>query len=121
MAYSTSLADRIREYLYEETNLKITEKKMFSGLAFMVNGKMCINVSHENLMCRYDPAKQEEVAERKGYQPMVMKGKELKGYCYVTEDGFKSTRDFDYWMKLCLDFNSKAKAARKKVKKRVVK
>jgi TfoX/Sxy family transcriptional regulator of competence genes len=118
MAYSTSLAERIREYLAEQTKLKIAEKKMFSGLAFMVNGKMCINVSHENLMCRYDPALQEVVAERKGYEPMIMKGKELKGYCYVTEDGFKSKRDFDYWMKLCLDYNSRAKAARKKAKKR---
>ncbi|MBI3220162.1 MAG: TfoX/Sxy family protein [Bacteroidetes bacterium] len=118
MAYSTSLADRIREYLVEQTKHKITEKRMFSGLAFMVNGKMCVNVSHENLMCRYDPAKQEEVAERNGYQPMVMRGKELTGYCYVTEDGFKSKRDFDYWMKLCLDYNSRAKAAKKKAKKR---
>ena len=53
MAYDTKLADRIREYLAEIPNLKIEEKKMFRGLTFMVNGKMCINVSGENLMCRF--------------------------------------------------------------------
>lgn len=49
MAYDTKLADRIREYLVKDPQRKIEEKKMFSGLAFLVNGKMCINVSGKNL------------------------------------------------------------------------
>lgn len=69
---------------------------MFGGLAFMVNGKMCINVSDENLMCRYDPDLQEEVVEQKGYEPMIMKDIELKGYCYVNPIGFKSKKDFQF-------------------------
>jgi hypothetical protein len=56
MAYDLKLAERIREYLARLPNLKVEEKKMFSGLAFMVNGKMCVNVSGENMMCRVDPA-----------------------------------------------------------------
>ena len=55
MAYDKKLADRIREYLLQFPKLKTEEKKMFRGLAFMINGKMCINVSGENLMCRFDP------------------------------------------------------------------
>ena len=95
------------------SNLKIEEKKMFSGLAFMVNGKMCINVSGDRLMCRYDPALQEEVAEKTGFQPMIMKGKELAGYCYVEPDGFKTKKEFAYWTNLCLDYNARAKASKK--------
>jgi len=113
MAYDTKLADRIREYLVRLPHSKIEEKKMFSGLAFMVNGKMCINVSGENLMCRIDPALQEEIAEKSGFQPMIMKGKQLKGYCYVNPMGFQSKIDFEYWVDLCLEYNERAKASKK--------
>ena len=87
---------------------------MFSGLAFMINGKMCINVSHENLMCRFDPVLQEEVAEKNGFRPMIMKGRQLKGYCYVEPEGYKKMKDFEYWIHLCLSFNTKAKASKKR-------
>jgi TfoX/Sxy family transcriptional regulator of competence genes len=114
MAYSTKLAERIRIYLDSTLKFKIKEKEMFKGLAFLVNGKMCINVSGENLMCRYDPVLDDEVAERTGFQPMIMKGKQLRGYCYVSEDGYRSKTNFEYWLNLCLDFNAKAKASKRK-------
>jgi TfoX/Sxy family transcriptional regulator of competence genes len=114
MAYNTILADRIREYLTKKTSLKIEEKKMFRGLTFMVNGKMCVSVSHNNLMCRFDPVLQDEVAERNGFQPMLMKGREYKGFCYISEIGYQSKKDFEYWLHLCLDFNSRAKASKTK-------
>ena len=47
MAYNTLLASRIRIYLDAIPNIHIEEKKMFGGIAFMVNGKMCVNVSGE--------------------------------------------------------------------------
>jgi len=114
MSYSIQLADRIREYLSSFTELEIEEKEMFSGVVFMVNGKMCVNVSHENLMCRFDPSLQDELAERQGYQAMIMRGKEAKGYCYVTPEGFRSRKDFEFWVNLCLQYNPKAKASKKK-------
>ncbi|MEO7801338.1 MAG: TfoX/Sxy family protein [Ginsengibacter sp.] len=114
MGYSTKLADRIREYLVQFSNLKIEEKTMFSGLAFMINGKMCINVSGENLMCRFDPALQDEIEKKQGFETMIMKGKTLKGYCYVEPPGFKLKKDFEYWIDLCLNYNDKSKSSRKK-------
>jgi TfoX/Sxy family transcriptional regulator of competence genes len=113
MSYDTKLADRIREYLAGFPKLTIEEKKMFSGLAFIVNGKMCINVSHDNIMCRFDPALQEEVAEKNGFLPMIMKGRELRSYCYVSPEGYTKKKDFEYWVNLCLSFNVKAKASKK--------
>ena len=113
MGYDTKLADRIREYLAGIPNLEIEEKKMFRGLTFMVNGKMCVNVSGENLMCRFDPSLLDEVAERNGYQSMIMNGKVYKGYCYISPEGIKANIDFEYFINLCLEFNKTAKASKK--------
>jgi TfoX/Sxy family transcriptional regulator of competence genes len=115
MAYDEKLAARIREALVHLR--KVEEKKMFRGLTFMVNGKMCVCVSGNEMMCRYDPASQEEAAEKKGYRPMIMKGREYKGFGYVSQEAIKNKKDFDYWINLCLEFNKKAKAAPKKKKK----
>lgn len=114
MPYDDTLADRVREYLSEVSKAKIEEKKMFSGLAFLINGKMCINISGEKLMCRFEPALHDEIAEKTGYEPMIMRGKELSGYCYVNPDGFKTKKEFEYWIKVCLDFNDKAISSKKK-------
>ena len=113
MAYDTKLADRVREYLSEIPDLNIVEKEMFNVLNFMVNDKTCICISGENLMLRFDPKLQEELAEKNGYQTMLMKGKEYKGYCYVNPEGFQSNKDFEYFVNLCLDYNKIAKSSKK--------
>ncbi len=112
MPYNETLLARIREALVHLPDVE--EQKMFRGVTFMVNGKMCICVSGDDMMCRFDPALQETVAERTGFRAMIMKGKEYKGFGYVSEEGFKRKKDFDYWINLCLDFNSRAKASKKK-------
>jgi hypothetical protein len=117
MAYDLKLADRIREYLSDFPALKVKEKEMFSGVAFLVNGKMCVNVSNDSLMCRFDPVDFDKISECIGFLPMIMRGKQLKGYCYVSPEGFKSKKDFNFWMQLCLDYNPKAKASKSKKKK----
>ena len=114
MAYDTKLADRIREYLLDLPHLEIEEKKMFSGLTFMINGKMCVCVSGHDLLCRFDPALQEEVAEKNGFRAMNMKGKEYKGFCYVHPEGFDTKKDFEQWIDLCLDYNDRAKSSKKR-------
>ncbi|WP_433903549.1 TfoX/Sxy family protein [Sphingobacterium puteale] len=114
MAYNNELVNRVRERLAMEENIDVEEKKMFSGLSFLVNGKMCINISHDNLMCRYSEELEDEVSEKKGFLPMIMKGKQLKGYCYVEPAGFQRTDDFEYWIKICLDYNPTARASKKK-------
>ena len=114
MTYNEKLAGRIRESLTQLS--KVEEKKMFRGVTFMVNGKMCISVSGDEMMCRFDPALQETVAHKKGFRTMVMKGREYKGYGYINQEGIKSKKDFYFWINLCLEFNSKAKASKKKKK-----
>ena len=111
MAYNDKLTRRVREAL---THLpQVEEKKMFRGVAFMVDGKMCITVGDDRIMCRIDPAIHEVAIKRKGCRTVTMKGREYKGFVYVDEDSIKNKKDFDYWIGLALDFNKIAKASKK--------
>ncbi|NBB22382.1 RNA methyltransferase [Runella sp. CRIBMP] len=114
MAYDPYLADRVREFLAEIPGIDIEEKEMFNVLNFMANGKTCVCVSGENLMLRFDPSRQEELSEKVGYETMLMKGKEYKGYCYINPDGFKDRMDFEFFLNLCLDYNKVAKSSKKR-------
>ncbi|SRR5690606_6370622 len=114
MAYNERLADSVRAYLAEHTELKVEEKAMFGGIAFLVDGKMCINVGDGQLMCRFDPKKTEEYNNKRGVQPMIMRGRLLDGYCYVDPEGYKSKEDFEFWMNTCLAYNPEAKVSKKK-------
>lgn len=113
MAYDIKLVDRVRDYLAQIPDLEIEEKEMFSVLNFMVNGKTCVCVSGEKLMLRFDPKLQEALAEKNGYETMLMKGKEYKGYCYINPEGFREKQDFDNFINLCLDYNKISKASKK--------
>lgn len=114
MAFNILLANRVREYLMCRPHLEIRERKMFGGLAFLINGKMCVNVSGEGLMCRFDPDLQAELAQKRGYRTMVMKGKELKGYCLIDSTGLNSNEEFEYWIELCLNYNHSAELLKRK-------
>jgi TfoX/Sxy family transcriptional regulator of competence genes len=113
MGYSEALAERVREYLASYRGLRIEEKRMFGGLAFLVADKMCVNVSGENLMCRFDPARTEEFAKNPAFKAMFMRGREYKGYCYIEPFGCQTDEDLKYWIDLCLDFNERAKSSKK--------
>ncbi|RYD58637.1 MAG: TfoX family protein [Sphingobacteriales bacterium] len=119
MAYDEQLANRVREALADMP--QVEEKIMFKGICFMVDGKMCVCVSGEELMCRIDPALYDELIEKPGVREMEMKGKIMKGYVYVSPDVIKTNKDFRYWIDLCLAFNKHAKASAKKPKKTAAK
>jgi TfoX/Sxy family transcriptional regulator of competence genes len=111
MAYNERLTNKIREALAHLP--KVEEKRMFRGVTFMVNDKMCISAGDDKIMCRIDPAIHEEAIKRKGCETVKMKGREYKGYVYVQEGGIKTKKDLDYWIGLALDFNKLAKSSKK--------
>ncbi len=111
MAHNERLANRIRMALSHLP--KVEEKKMFGGLAFMVDKKMCITAGADRIMCRINPAIHEEAIKRKGCSTVIMRGREYKGYVHVNEESIKNKKDFDYWIQLALDYNKIAKASRK--------
>ena len=114
MAYNEGLANRVRETLLHKR--KVEEKKMMGGLTFMVNDKMCIGILQDDLMLRIDPNIYETVLEKRGCREMNFTGRPMKGFIFVSEDGYKSKKDFDYWINLALDYNKKAKSSRKSKK-----
>lgn len=112
MAYSEKLAERIRVALAHLP--KIEEKKMFGGLAFMVDGKMCINVGNDRIMCRIDPVLHDEAISNKGVRTVIMKGREYKGFVHVDESAIKTKKELAYWIELSIDYNKHAKSSKKK-------
>ena len=115
MAYNEKLTNRIREAFAGLPNVE--EKRMFRGVTFMVNGKMCVSAGDDRMMCRIAPELHEDAIKKKGCRTVEMKGRQYKGYVYVSEEGMQSKKDFDYWIGLALDFNKRAKAAPKRKKK----
>ncbi|MBA4849537.1 TfoX/Sxy family protein [Emticicia sp. BO119] len=118
MPYSENFLNRIREILIEK-QVEFSEKKMFSGVCIMVDDKMCCGThidkkTGEDLMlCRIGDDAYEMALESSNCIPMEFTGKAMKGYVYVTGNGFRTQKDLTYWIQLCLDFNPFAKKSKK--------
>jgi TfoX/Sxy family transcriptional regulator of competence genes len=112
MAFNEKLNNRIREAMASLP--KVEEKHMFGGTCYMLNGKMCVGVVKDEMMCRINPEVYEEVLQKEGCREMVFTGKPMKGYVFVSEEGLKTQKQFTYWINLCVEFNSLAKASKKK-------
>lgn len=115
MAYNEQLADRIRATI-AVTHQQVDEIKMFGGLCFMVNGKMCAGVQKERLLVRLDPSIFEAVIEMEGCMPMEFSGKISKGFVLVDGTEVTTKKKLEYWLKLALDYNPTAKSSKKKKK-----
>ena len=116
MAYNEHLAERIKQNL-ESRKIKYIEKKMFGGVCLMVDDKMLMGVMKEQLMARVDPEVDAPKAlKREGAVPMDFTGKTMKGFILVDQEAIDMEEDFDYWVSLCLKYNPKAKASKKKAK-----
>ena len=82
VAYDEELAERLRKVLDDQDG--ITEKRMFGGLAFMLHGHMAVCAgSGGALMVRIDPARADDLLAQEGVEPMVMKGRPMKGWLLV--------------------------------------
>ena|SRR5437588_2280196 len=112
MAYNEKLNDRIREALADVP--QVEEKKMFGGVCYMVDGKMCVGVVKDEMMCQIGADVYGEALEKRGCREMDFAGKPMEGYVYVNDDGMRTKEQFAYWINLCLEHNPNAKAAKKK-------
>ena len=115
MAYDEYLAERIRN-AFKEKGIETVEKKMMGGICYMVDDKMCAGVIDDKLMARLDPDIYDEALKRKGCRPMDFTGRPMKGYVFVTPDGFDNDKDLGRWIQLTLDFNPFAKSSKRKKK-----
>lgn len=106
-----SLTERVRAALTRTP--RVVERKMFGGITFMVNGKMCISVGRQRLMCRIDPELHELALKRRGVRTVRMNGRAYRGFVHVREDAVAVKKHLDYWVRVCLAFNRRAQASRK--------
>jgi TfoX/Sxy family transcriptional regulator of competence genes len=103
MPYDEDLANRLRELLADEDD--ITEKKMFGGLAFLLNGHMSVSASGKGgLLVRLDPAEADKALEREHVGRMEMGGRSMDGWLRVAPEGLKTKRQLEPWVKRSLKF-----------------
>ena len=100
MAFDEVLSGRIRSILLRRRG--ITERRMFGGLAFMVDGHMFAGVLGKNLMARVGPRHYELALKEPYVRPMDFTGKPLRGYVYVGPRALQSEKQLRAWVERCL-------------------
>ncbi len=98
MAYDEDLAHRIRELLAGET--RVTEKRMFGGLAFLVAGHMAVAASGQGgLLVRVGPEESDRLLDRPGVEPMAMRGRPMRGWLRVDAEALSTKRRLEPWVR----------------------
>lgn len=87
MAYDETLAERVRGVL--EDNERVTERKMFGGLAFMLDGHMFCGIVKDELMLRLGPEGEDAALDRPHVRPMDFTGRPMSGMVFVAQDGLR--------------------------------
>jgi TfoX/Sxy family transcriptional regulator of competence genes len=103
MAYDEDLANRIREQLATEKG--ITEKRMFGGLAFLLNGNMTVSASGQGgLLLRVDPDSTDQVVERAHAEVAIMRGRPMTGWIRVAPEGVRTKRQLESWVRRSVQY-----------------
>ena len=102
MAYDEHLAQRIRDIVGTEPG--IDEKKMFGGLAILLDGNMAVGVSGDEVMVRVGVDGFEEALTQEGARPFDMSGKRMKGWILVGGQGIAEDEDLKHWTDIGMDF-----------------
>ncbi len=104
MAYDEGLAERLRERV--DPHAAITERKMFGGLCFLLDGNMCFGIVGDELMVRVGRDAWDEALSLPHAREMDFTGRSMRGMVYVDVDGISEDDDLDAWVKRGLTFAS---------------
>ena len=96
MVYDEALAARVRSALRNESG--VVEKKMFGGVAFMLNGNMACGIIRDEIMVRVGPDNFEDALSRPHARPMDFTGRPMRSMVYVARPGFESDPDLAAWV-----------------------
>ena len=102
MAYDEGVAERLREALGSEA--RVVEKRMFGGIAFMVDGHMACGVVNDTLVVRVGPDQHASSLSRPHAREMDFTGKPMTGFVYVAPQGIESDEDLQSWVRASLSF-----------------
>jgi TfoX/Sxy family transcriptional regulator of competence genes len=104
MAHDPLLEQRIHDALTAQGE-KPEHKKMFGGVAFMINGHMSLGITNKrDLMVRFDGARHAEILEWPGAKPMTYGHGEMKGFLFVDASAVDGAKAMEKWVKLSLAY-----------------
>lgn len=96
MAYNNEIADEIRAIIGKHPGL--SEREMFGGIAFMINGNMAVGVSGDELMVRVGKDAHDEMVALPGAATFDKSARPMRGWLNVTSEGFATEDDFKAWI-----------------------
>ena len=102
MAYSESLARRIRQAFGHRRG--ITEKKMFGGVCFLLNGNMCVGIWKSSLIVRLGPEQAAEALEEPNVVEFDITGRPMKGWIMVEAEGVETDEQLVGWIERAVEF-----------------
>jgi TfoX/Sxy family transcriptional regulator of competence genes len=102
MAYSEKLANRVRAFA--KVRPTVTEKKMFGGLAFLLNDYMFCCVTQDYLMARVGPDRYDDSLAKPHVRLMDFTGRPMKGYVFVDPAGIVTDQELQFWVELCAEY-----------------
>ena len=116
MPFDEPLGRRIAAGL-DSLDIDYEEKRMFGGLGFMINEKMCIGVVKNDLMVRVLDEKLDEVLEMANVRPMDFTGRPMKGFIFVGPSGIQDKDSLRTYIDMAVEFGKFGKLKTKKKKK----
>lgn len=102
MAFDEGLAQRVREALGSRAN--VTEKRMFGGLAFLLDGKMFVGISGSKLMARVGLKRYQDALALPHVREMNFTGRPMKGYVYIDPPGLAEDIELSAWVSWCAGY-----------------
>ena len=96
MAKDDPLSGRIRRIL--SSREIVSERKMFGGVCFTINGNMCVGTWKGSLIVRLDRKNHHETLAEPHTKPADMNGRTMKGRALVEPAGIESENDLTGWL-----------------------
>lgn len=115
MAYDLDLAQRIRAALKGRPG--ISEREMFGGIAFLMNGYMFVGIADSSLMARVGPDRYPHALSMRHVREMDFTGRPMKGYVFVSPEALRSGTELKTWISWCTEFVSTLPAKKKTTRK----
>lgn len=104
MAYDEALSERIRLALAGRDGL--SEKKMFGGLAFLLNGNMCVGVHESELIARLGPEGGDRALDELHTRPMDFTGRPMKGWVIIESETTAADEGLQRWVDRAIEYAS---------------
>src|SRR5262245_41495144 len=102
MGYDAALVERVRRSVSGRPG--VTERAMFGGIAFLLDGKMFCGAATADLMVRVGPEKHEAALARPHVRPMDFTGRPMRGYVFVGPGGTRTRRQVEAWVEMAINF-----------------